>query len=379
MTGQRQGRPCLVAVAGDPGGAGAVAPVIAMLLREGKARVAPYAYLEACHTWKEQGIPFTPLPDPLSPAMAADILRREGAGALLSGTSAPPHVAEKLLIAAAKSQGIPSLSVLDFWSNYRQRWSNASGELAFLPDRIAVMDVQAQTDMAAEGFDRSRLVVTGQPAYDSLAAMRESFTAGKRTRVRHALGVGDRERLVVFASQPLSLAPPGGEDRGYTERTAIPLVAGALDRISAETGERIVLAIRPHPKEDAGSFAGYTGEKARVIVAARGDPRELVLAADLVLGMTSALLVEACRLGGVVGSIQPGLAGPDLLPTDALGCSLGVYAAEDIKPAIQKLLLDPAVREGLRGRAAPAAPAGATRRVADLVYRMLGIGVLERG
>ena len=380
----RKASPCVVIVAGDPGGAEAIAPVIGMLIREGSARVVPLAYHEACRIWRERGIPFTQLPDPLTEKTAGNLLDHEGAAGLLTGTSAHPRNAERIFIAAARSMRVPSLSLLDFWSNYRQRWSDAGGNLAFLPDFVAVMDTQARDEMIREGFDPVRLIITGQPAYDALASRREGFTDEKRAEIRRGLDVRTGESLVVFTSQPLSLSPAAGQGRlsapGYTERTVIPLVLEALDGIGGETGERVVLAIRPHPKEDPGSFGIYPGRKTRVRIAGEGNPRDLVMAADLVLGMTSALLVEACYLGCIVGSIQPGLTGPDVLPTNAAGFSQGVYAAEDIKPAIQKLLLDPVVRRGLRRRAESLAPAsGATRRVADLVYRILGMEQKEPG
>jgi hypothetical protein len=313
------------------------------------------------------------------------LLEQEGARALLTGTSASPRDVERTFIAAARSMQVPSLSILDFWSNYRQRWSDRGGDLAFLPDLIAVMDARARDAMTGEGFDPAGLVITGQPAYDALAAWREAFTDGRKREIRRDLGVKGGDSLVIFASQPLSMSLPAAAQEppsapGYTERTVIPLVIGALDRIGEETGERIVLAIRPHPKEDPGGFGIYRSRRTKVRIAREGHSRDLVMAADLVLGMTSAILVEACYLGCIVGSIQPGLSGPDVLPTNEGGYSHPVYTAEDIKPAIQKLLLDPATRKEMRSRAESLAPvSGATRRVAGLVYRLLGMTQQEQG
>ena len=56
------------------------------------------------------------------------------------------------------------------------------------------------------------------------------------------------------------------------------------------------------------------------------------------------LLVEACLLGCVVLSLQPGLRLADALPTNRWGVSQGVYYEKDIEPALESLLFDEQVR-----------------------------------
>jgi hypothetical protein len=368
--------PTVVAVGGDPGGAAALAPVLTLLHREGKVRVTAYPHHEAIALWEAQGISVVRLPDRTTAGAARETLIRESACVLVTSTSSGTRAGEKIFIAAARRLGIPSLSVLDFWSNYRSRWADTGGQPTCLPDLIAVMDAQARDEMVAEGFDPAMLVITGQPAYDDLREWQQGFTPAHRQDIRRSLGVGPEDLLVIFASQPISAIYRTGESDpsypGYTECTVIRLLVDALDRIEQEVGRHILLAIRPHPREDPRTFSAVGGRAISAGIVSAPHPRDLVMAADLVLGMTTALLVEACYLGCIVGSLQPGLRGPDVLPTNRIGCSRGIYAAGDIKPAVEQLLLDPVVRREMRQRAVSLAPAsGATRLVADLIHRIL--------
>jgi hypothetical protein len=98
------------------------------------------------------------------------------------------------------------------------------------------------------------------------------------------------------------------------------------------------------------------------------------MAADLVTGINSMLLVEACYLGCVTVSIQPGLRFPDALPTNDLGISRAVYRREEIKPVVEEMLLDRQARLAARWRVSSLhLDGGATRRVVNLVYQMIGI------
>src|SRR5262249_50098466 len=98
---------------------------------------------------------------------------------------------------------------------------NRSRPLAFLPDRIAVMDTSARSEMIAEGIPADRAFVTGQPRFDELDPCRSHFSPQRRAELRARLGIVPDEKLVLFASQPSSvlLGTNPAEPRypGYTE------------------------------------------------------------------------------------------------------------------------------------------------------------------
>jgi hypothetical protein len=70
-----------------------------------------------------------------------------------------------------------------------------------------------------------------------------------------------------------------------------------------------------------------------------------------------------------VVSLQPGLRGADVLPTNAWGASVPVYEPGALDGTIDRMLLDEAARAEALARLQPLTVDGnAARRVADLVY-----------
>jgi hypothetical protein len=362
----------VVAVAGDPGGAAAVAPVIERLRQEGHS-IEVLAYHQAVGLWRERGLA------PVDLALVTDraeVEHRLGAAdALLVGTSFNEIGWEKHFVAASRHQMVPSLAVLDFWSNYRSRFVDDRGNLTFLPDLIAVMDEQARSEMIAEGFPADHLCVTGQPAFDELETFRTNREA-RRQSARDYLEVGPSDQLIVFVSQPL--AALFGTDTtnplflGYTEAQVRLALRQALETIARRTGIRILLLIRPHPRENLNELSEPSSAWVHVRVDNWGDRRDVVLAADLVVGMNSVLLVEACLLRCPVLSLQPGLLRPDTLPTNRYGASCAVYRIEDIYLVVEKLLTVPEARATAAGESSRlCVEPNATGRVVDALKALL--------
>ena len=375
-------QPVITLVCGDPGGANAVAPVIERLRGENRVRVQPLAYRQACASWSKRNLRFIELDETTSHDHIVSLLRNQDTALLITGTSFNDVNLENRFIACGREIGLPSLAVLDFWSNYALRFSDGKGSLLCIPDRIAVMDERARDEMLGEGFPASRLAITGQPAFDDLAPARSRFTPARRQEIREALGVGPGEQLVLFASQPFSVVyGTDTADRlypGFTEQAILNALVLALDEISGEHQEPLVLLIRPHPREDATWLRSLSSRRIRVLVSKDYDPREVVMSADLVAGVNTALLVEACYLGCVTVSLQPGLRGRDPVPTNAWGVSQGVYSFEEIKSTVDEMLFDLVRREAVKSRLTRLKLDGeATRRVVRLAYQMIGLGTVE--
>lgn len=371
--------PRIVAVSGDPGGGNAVAPVIEALRTEGRVAVKALAYRQTCTLWTKRNLIFDELDEKTPRSTVANILGNPEVVLLLTGTSFNPIELEKQFIAVARERGLPSLAVLDFWSNYACRFSDENGHLNYVPDRIAVMDERARDEMATEGFDPTRLVITGQPALDDLVLWRSRFTPLRREMIRRGLGLGPEEFLVLFASQPLSSLygqdPANPLYPGFNECIVLNMLLTVLDQLIKEDGKEITLVIRPHPREKANSFSGVRGEAVHIVVSKNGDSRDLVLAADLVIGMNSMLLVEACYMGCLTLSLQPGLRLPDTLATNRLGLSRAIYQEEEVKPVLEEMIFDNQARMAAYRRLSNLRlDGGSAGRVVKLVYQMIGLG-----
>jgi hypothetical protein len=341
----------IVVVAGDPGGANALAPVIEALLRDPEVDLHPFAYNEACTLWKNRGISYVPLPETPRMDYVTKTLMTHKAGVILLATSHNVKEFEKYFVTAARELRIPTLSVLDFWSFYSVRFNNREGRLAYLPDRIAVMDERAESEMIREGIKPELLTITGQPAFDELQSWKCRYNLENRNKIRRDLDISDNDLMVIFASEPEVDTGPGDPFfPGYKKDNVIRTLVQVLDEISHESGRDIVLVIRPHPRENARDFDKYKTLPVRVEISESDHSRNIVMAADLVTGMTTNLLVEACYLGCIVVSLQPGLCLQDPMITNQSGHSVGLFDEKDFKPVIQKLLLNFATRKEMKDR-----------------------------
>ena len=366
MKEARNGGPRIVAVAGDPGGARALAPVIELLRSRDGTELRAIAYSHATDVWRKRHIAFDPAV--LGEPDVRSAMRTFDPQALLVATSANGIDLEKAFIAAANELGVPSVAVLDFWSNYRLRFEDNSGTLQ-LPTMIAVMDGHARDDMVALGFPAGRIVVTGQPALGELPLDPPERIIAVRAFTRSALGIAESEKFILFASQPLAAGPV---EWGYSERTVIPALIAVLARIGRRRGEKLHLVIRPHPREVVSEWASPDEAVLSVQTSTIGEGLDVAMAADLVTGMTTVLLVEACLAGCLVASLQPGLSRDDPLPTNRLGASKAVYSEAVLESVTEELLYSPTARSTVLGRAATlqqdrAAAANVERLILSLI------------
>jgi len=361
-------KPILV-IAGDAGGAAALLPVISALANR-RHDLHVLAYGAASQIWLKAGLAYRELP--ASNVNPGKILRQLTPGLLLTGTSMNGIDWEKQFISAARREAVPSLALLDFWSNYRERFSDDSGRLQYLPGRIAVMDETARAQMIALGFGADGLVVTGQPAFDCLAAVRRRATVEFRNNLRSSLNLS-HEKAVLFCSQPITRLYGAHEAEprfiGYTEDSVLRALTTALESLAAKRPQSITLLIRPHPQEtDYKAPLPRNGVEIRL--ATQPDELEIALAVDVVVGMRSILLLKAALLGCKVLSFQPGLRGPDPLPNQRLGLGVSIYDAAALEPALEVLLFGSATAPDV-SRAWDRLPPHATERVVDLVEMML--------
>lgn len=332
----------IFAISGDPGGARALAPVINRLRKSGRSHVKAMAYREAISVWTEYGLKFDKIETFTNFETLSEIFLETHPKMLLSSTSVNGFDFERKLTQTARNAGIPSLAVLDFWTNYRLRFIDEKGELNLLPDKIAVMDKRAVSEMVADGFDKDKLFVTGQPALDDIMVWSEKFAPAHKEALRAALGLSASDCMVLFVSEPV--AQFNGADKnnpaylGFTEYTVVDLLVHVLEDIRTQA-LKPVLVVKPHPRESCDAFSDLKSNAIKIIVNREIPSRELVLASDLVVGMSSMLLVESCYLGYPTLRIQPGLIGPDALPSDLAGNCFSIYKASEAKSAIEKMLL----------------------------------------
>ena len=245
---------------------------------------------------------------PLTDAAVTGIVRRFEPGVVVTGTVGPVGSGlDYRLIRAARRLNVPTLGILDAWMNYSSRFADpATGaKLAYLPDVLAVMDEGTIDEMAAEGIPRGRLRVTGHPFLRVLYEKADGLD--QVSQRRRSLGVSPDDRLLVFFSEPLRWLSRHSEyedhGSGYDELDAYRIVCDAVGRLPGDN----VLVVREHPRRASLPRAQAHRGNVRVIRQSRLDPVGLIIAADVVVGMSSTLLVYAYLMGRKVVVVQPGL------------------------------------------------------------------------
>lgn len=334
----------VLATAKDAGGANAIVPVLTRLLHVG-AEVRAVAYEQSSGIFLRNGLPAKPVEDygfpngfPSSdlPQLAGRIISTEDPDVILVGTSWG-YSLDKELVAEGNRRGLPTVAVLDMWSYYRERCSRPTeAELSCLPSRLAVMDELAREEAVAAGIPEDRIAITGQPYLDRLHQEGVSETAQREgDRLRAEWGRG--RPVVLFVSEVIGQDFPLGSPwyRGYTELDALAALAKAMPLVTTA----LSLAIKLHPQQESGPFHLDRSTAALAPTVVRDvDSHSCVAAADVLVGMTSTLLIEAAMAGKPALSFQPNLIGPDHFIGNRRGWTRGVYEADGLAAALREAL-----------------------------------------
>src|SRR3989344_4770440 len=152
--------------ASDPGGGNAVLPVV-QLLRSAGHSVTSIIDGASRGIFQSMGVDIIDATN-FTDAMLAELCSGKKFDVFFSGTSIGDTI-EKRLLMFCRERSIPSVFVVDFWSNYWQRFSSHVKDMKYLPDVICVMDKRAKDDMIKEGFNEKKIVVTGNPHFDHFA------------------------------------------------------------------------------------------------------------------------------------------------------------------------------------------------------------------
>lgn len=221
-----------------------------------------------------------------------------------SATSLPElDMTEKNLWRWARRNGVRSIAVLDQWQNYAKRFSSpGTADLAFLPDICCVMDDIAWRGMIEEGFPPERLAITGQPAFDELAETVKT-EADAALALKSEMGMNNGRPTLVFVGE--ALRKHLGLEYGYDERTCL----NDLIEIIEDMPERPNLIVKKHPQNVDEDFDRSVIKRAseRLVIRIVGmdqSAKRVILASDIVVGMSSVLLVESILLGKITVSME---------------------------------------------------------------------------
>ena len=330
----------------DPGAVNFVADLPAALARRGLHSTMLAAGL-APQCLAARGIPFDVVGEPVS---GRRLLAAMAPRVLVVGTSENVRTQAFTLLEEARQASTASVGVVDARTNADHRFRGESSDpLRYAPDWLLVPDAPTRQAFVALGYPERRVVLCGHPHYDYVRRVRECLSRHDRDELKSRMfpGAGSR-KVLMFATEGSVrvVRQTRGDIASYTlhgEGSSVGRTEIVLEeflRAVATLEQRPYLVLRLHPKDTIEDYQPYRGDFD--LVSSNASPLELLYTADLVVGLTSMLLAEACLLRRPTLSVVPRETEKGWLATVEIGATPCVTTREEIAPAISAILHDAA-------------------------------------
>jgi UDP-N-acetylglucosamine 2-epimerase len=184
------------------------------------------------------------------------------------------------------------------------------------------MDELAKREAIEDGIDEERLIITGQPYFETV--LENWKNVNSKDVIKAKQNIAHDRFVILFVSEPLSKVYKQANHLdhfyGFTEISIFTELITALENVLDKLHQKPIIIIRNHPKEDPESFKIFLKKyKELITVDNVSNAFELVKIADLVIGMSSMLLIESAILGKSIESVQIGMKRKDNFVLNRLG------------------------------------------------------------
>jgi hypothetical protein len=368
--------PDVLFYAEDPGAANYIVHLPAVCKERGLSLVA-IAAERAKEYFKEHGVPFEEISGSETPF---SILQRLAPNLVVVGTSENPESPGLKFIEEARSEGIPTVGVVDAFMNAFYRFRGSTDDaMAYVPNWLIVPDEWTKREFVDLGFPEKRAVVCGHPQYDFVRdkASELEHKGKKVLRSRFFPEAPEGKLVAVFAAEISDGLNPDQFllskeytlfGRGGSKKRTDIVVEELLEFMSG-LPERPYLVLRLHPKNEPGDFAGYMEEFD--LISQEQPVLDMIYASDCVIGMTSMLLLEAAILGKPTFSIVPKKEEKDWLPSIRAGLTVCASTRDEIRILLKDFLEN--VSSGERGLPDDAFVFGASQSAVSLFLDILSM------
>jgi hypothetical protein len=243
---------------------------------------------------------------------AADILIKYSPKLIVVGTSQNSRSIGLDLIDCGKRLGIPTIGFVDSPADCDYRFRGQSKDpLKHEPDWVLAPDNFTKSILVQLGFRKEKIDICGNPNYKRILKLKSEYDKIGVKKLRHDLNIKDSgSPLIIFIDEHLNSHDKRlfkSEDYLFSgnqnakNRNEIILSELLLALRSCKIPQNII--VRLHPKSNE---SGYNIFKNQIqSFSSENDPLKVLYCADIVVGMTSMLLVEALLLGKDVISIIP--------------------------------------------------------------------------
>jgi len=233
-----------------------------------------------------------------------DYLKKEGPSLIITGIMGEKEQGLDFnFILAARKLKIRMITFLDSWLNYSQRLISIDGKRKFeyLTDKLVLMNRYAYERMIQEApdIDSRRLEVIGHLYYRDMLKRIENESS--------SIPIRKGVPRILFLSQPLEEIygndPQSPSYIGYTQYTIIEKVIDSVKKI--ERPYEII--IRIHPRDKRERYDQFLSHGVNIRIDENTNTEELVKGSDIVLGMSSIMLIDSILFKKYTTSVQIGL------------------------------------------------------------------------
>ena len=239
------------------------------------------------------------------------------------------------LINAAKSRDIHSISLVDSWYNYENRFSGKTSDpLHYLTDEIYVTDSKTIELFLGLGVPKDRVKLIQNPIFKKVVDWKKSNKSNPKLITLQA----NKKNLPVltFIAEGWDKLNPKNSlkninyrlfGRGKSKFRTVIVMEELLDSL-ARTSTEVFKVLRLHPNSNLDDFMPVANEFNSFSI--EDDPYQLCISSTYVLGMTSMLLLEAELLGVRTASILPDINEKEWMPNLTLGTTSVLNCREEI-------------------------------------------------
>ena len=233
---------------------------------------------------------------------ADEILSVKKPHLIVVGTSENKNSFSFNLIKEAKKNSIPTLGIVDMLCNFENRFKgNSTDPLKHAPNQILVPDKKTKECFESINFSGNNILVAGNPIYQNAISYKKNY-------IKHD---SLHEKLkILFITEGWDMLNNEASKknqkynffgRGSSDFRTIIAMEELVDSIKrSQINSKLTMRVHPNSRfEDFEPIASEFDEVSSII-----NPYDDCLKADLVVGITSMLLLEAGLLGKPTLSIM---------------------------------------------------------------------------
>ena len=195
---------------------------------------------------------------------------------------------DKKLIKWAINNKIPSVSIIDHWTLFNERFKLKNKKI--FPNYIILNDRYAYKLAVKDNLPKERLFIGGNPIIQKLLANgKVKFNSKERS---------NKNKKVLFISESLNYFKKGTKIyKGYNEYEVLKILINSLPKYSSIT-------IKKHPSERKEKYKSYF-TKYNIKETKISDVNKLAKKYDFFIGMESMMLIQLSFLSQNVISLRP--------------------------------------------------------------------------